>query len=211
MPITDTRQDVFVAGPCRTASAVRDIASVREVRLLKRFVQAGVYSAIFCLVPVFIFILGFSVLQEAVNLVIGLMIATSAIEGAFSQMFKLRKRSSYPGIFFLELGSQTTAADTAHAALVTIRELLGADAAFIATVQDGQTQILASDGVAAARAQEFAEQARVPRGAVRSEHRARAGERPARPAYHRPGHGVAEAAGRARHGLRKDDARAARL
>lgn len=159
MPITDTRQDVFVAGPCRTASAVRDIASVREVRLLKRFVQAGVYSAIFCLVPVFIFILGFSVLQEAVNLVIGLMIATSAIEGAFSQMFKLRKRSSYPGIFFLELGSQTTAADTAHAALVTIRELLGADAAFIATVQDGQTQILASDGVAAARAQEFAEQA----------------------------------------------------
>ncbi|MCH7484057.1 MAG: EAL domain-containing protein [Chloroflexi bacterium] len=159
MPITDTRQDVFVAGPRHAASAVRDIARVREVRRIKRFVQAGVYGAIFCLAPVLILVLGFSVLQETVNVVIGLIIATSAIEGAFSQMYKLRKRSSYPGIFFLQLGSQTTAADTAHAALVTIRELFGVNAAFVASVEDGQTQILATDGMSAARAEEYTEQA----------------------------------------------------
>ena len=161
MPITaDTHQDISVARPRGTASAVRDIAPVREVRRVKRIVQAGVYSAIFGLAPVFIIVLGLSVLQETANLVIALIIATSAIEGAFTQMYKLRKRSSYPGIFFLELGSQTTAADTANAALVTIRELLGVDAAFIATVEDGQTQILATDGVSAARAEEYTEQAK---------------------------------------------------
>ena len=36
---------------------------------------------------------------------VGLLIAAIAIEGAFGQMFKLRKRSAYPGVIFQQLSA----------------------------------------------------------------------------------------------------------
>src|SRR5687767_11621167 len=68
---------------------------LREVRTLKRVVQVGVYAAILGTEPFYLFVLHYSWGQLLSGLLIGLIIATVAIEGAFNQMFKLRKRSAY--------------------------------------------------------------------------------------------------------------------
>ncbi|MEX1194899.1 MAG: EAL domain-containing protein [Dehalococcoidia bacterium] len=136
------------AAPVRRAgTAHRHIAPIREVYRLKRFVQVFVYGTILGTEPFYWFVLHYSPVQMIVGLAIGLMIATSAIEGAFNQMFKLRKRSSYPSIFLVELGVRASAADAARGALVTVRELLDVSAAFVALREADTLSLEASDGV----------------------------------------------------------------
>jgi diguanylate cyclase (GGDEF)-like protein/PAS domain S-box-containing protein len=145
----------------RASSAIQDHDLLRDIHRTKRITQAFVYGTIVVMMPIAFFVFNHSVAQQSLSLAVALSVATAAIEGAHSQILKHRKRSSYPAIFFLELGSQTTAADTAHAALATVRELLGVDAAFVATVEHGQTQVLAADGISPARAEEYSDQAEV--------------------------------------------------
>jgi diguanylate cyclase (GGDEF)-like protein len=124
-----------------------DIAAVRDVRRLKRIVQVGVYGAIFGSEPLYIFVLNYTLPQILIGLAIGLIIATSAIEGAFAQMFKLRKRSSYPNVILVELGSRTRVDEAARAAVVTVRDILGSTGSFVASVNGRDLKIDACDGL----------------------------------------------------------------
>ncbi len=152
---TGKRESTSATARRRASSASRDLDLLRDIRRIKRLTQVGVYGALAALVPFDFFVLDHSFAQEGLSLVLALSVATAAIEGAFSQIFKHRKRSSYPGIFFLELGSQTTAAGTARAACVSVRQLLGVDASFIATSEDGEMQVLATDGISPQQAHEY--------------------------------------------------------
>src|SRR3990172_12068054 len=103
---TTTTPAVGAALP-RASAQTRALSAdpLREVRSLKQWVRIGVYTAILATEPLYIFVLHMSITQVIVGLVIGLIIAFTAIEGAFAQMFKLRKRGAYPNVLLVELGS----------------------------------------------------------------------------------------------------------
>ena len=81
---------------------------IDQVRRLKRAVMIGVYGAIFGFVPLYAFFLHYSPLQLVTNTAVGVVIAVTAIEGAFSQIFRFRKRSSYPGTLLVEVGAASS-------------------------------------------------------------------------------------------------------
>ena len=131
----------------RASAQIHALAAdpLREVRTLKKWVRIGVYVAIFGTEPLYIFVLHMSMVQVVVGLVIGLIIAFTAIEGAFAQMFKLRKRSAYPNVLLVELGSVPKLSAAAHRGLVTIERLLGGTAGFVALrAPDGQLCLAAT-------------------------------------------------------------------
>src|SRR5947208_7563887 len=105
---------------------------LREVRNLKRWVRVGVYCAILGTEPLYIFVLHMSMSQIVTGLVIGLFIAFTAIESAFAQMFKLRKRSAYPNVLLVRLGGVPGVTAAAAQALPVIEQLLHAPVSFIA-------------------------------------------------------------------------------
>src|SRR3970040_2961215 len=76
---------------------------LKDVRRVKRLTQIGVYSGIFAALPFYYLVLGFSPVQLLAVLAIGLVISTTAIEGAFAEIFKLRKGSSSPWAVALQL------------------------------------------------------------------------------------------------------------
>src|SRR3990172_8931726 len=95
---------------------------VAAVRTLKRWVQAGVYGTYVAVAP-------------------------AAIEGAFSQMFKLRRRSAYPNALVMALGSVQTVEGAAGRALQVVQGLLGLDASFLALGSPEDLHPLAVSGV----------------------------------------------------------------
>jgi len=94
----------------------------REVLVVKRWVQVGVYLAITLPLFLYYYFLAFSVLQLSVGYGVGLVIATAAIEGTFWYMIKLRKQSAYPNILAVELGA---AHDLQEACDLSIRLVAG--------------------------------------------------------------------------------------
>ena len=77
---------------------------LRELFIVKHWVQVGVYLAITLpLVPYYYF-LAFNILQLCVWYGVALAISTVAIEGTFWYMKKLRKQSAYPNILAIKLG-----------------------------------------------------------------------------------------------------------
>lgn len=109
--------------------------AVDEVRRLKRTVMAGVYGAIFGFIPFYAFVLHYNAAQLIIGTIIGLGIALSAIEGAFAQMYKFRKRSSYPATLLVELGSVTRIEEAQAQLLDALSELFGLQGA--AYLRDG--------------------------------------------------------------------------
>jgi diguanylate cyclase (GGDEF)-like protein/PAS domain S-box-containing protein len=105
---------------------------VEEVRRLKRIVMVGVYGAIFGFIPFYAFVLHYTVIQLVIGTIVGMAIAVSAIEWAFGQMYKLRKRGSYPGVTVVEVGSAASVPQAAAQALEVTMDLLGASAAWLA-------------------------------------------------------------------------------
>ena len=99
---------LLVVGPPGGEKAIAIADFLKDVRRVKRLTQLGVYTGIFATLPVYYFLLHFSLTQLLVGLAIGLVIATAAIEGAFAEMFKLRKRSAYPGALALQLSALPT-------------------------------------------------------------------------------------------------------
>jgi diguanylate cyclase (GGDEF)-like protein/PAS domain S-box-containing protein len=97
---------------------------LREIRALKRVVQIGVYAAILGTEPFYLFVLHYSWSQLLSGLFVGLIIATVAIEGAFGQMFKLRRRSAYPSLLLQALSSASDVGAAADQALPIINRLL---------------------------------------------------------------------------------------
>ena len=157
--LLDGRRDTAEAATAGLVHAHREVEPVEEIRRLKRIVQAGVYGAILGTEPMYYFVLHYSAVQIIVGLIIGLIIATSAIEGAFSQIFKLRKRSSYPSIFFTDLGARSTAAEMTQAILVTVRDLFGVSAVFVASMDRDEISVAATDGVTLTTAANYAARA----------------------------------------------------
>lgn len=115
------RDDLLTEGPPPYDIAIGDF--LMDVRRVKRLTQIGVYSGILVTEPVYYFVLSFSLLQLLVGFAVGLVIATVAIEGAFAEIFKLRKRSAYPGAVALQLGAMP-AFDVACQATVSIMDKL---------------------------------------------------------------------------------------
>lgn len=117
------RHDLLTGAPPSGSVAVAVADFLKDVHRVKRFTQFGVYLGIVATLPVYRFVLGFSLRQLIVVLAIGLLIATMAIEGAFFEIFKLRKRSAYPGAVALQLGALSTF-DAACEAITNIMEKL---------------------------------------------------------------------------------------
>lgn len=110
---------------------------VEEVRRVKRVTQVGVYSAIVLAEPFYYILLRDTPLQVVIDLAVGLTIATVAIELAFAQMYKLRKRGAYPAAMALHLGAMP-GFDSACQAVVRVTEgLLGLRGAFLALHTSG--------------------------------------------------------------------------
>ena len=105
---------------------------LRQVRILKRIVQLGVYMAIPGYLVPFRLLLDMSYHQLTGPLAAGLIIATVAIEGAFWQFFKLRKQSAYPNILAVQLGAIQDLRQASDSALRLACHYLKASAAVLA-------------------------------------------------------------------------------
>src|SRR3990170_3600992 len=120
---------------------------VAQVRALKRWVQAGVYGTIVAFIPFDAFLIQQSLFEVFVNNLMYVAVATAAIEGAFSQMFKLRRRSAYPNALVMALGSVQTVEGAAGRALQVVQGLLGMDASFLALGSAADLNLIAVSGV----------------------------------------------------------------
>ncbi len=67
--------------------------TVKEVRRLKRWFQAGVFSFVYALIPLYAFVFNMEKLHILLINAIGLSMAIVVIEVAFAEMLKLRLRS----------------------------------------------------------------------------------------------------------------------
>src|SRR5438132_3071416 len=129
------------------------IDALREVRALKRWVAIGVYTAILGTEPFYFFVLHYSWPQLLSGLVVGMIIAFTAIEGAFNQIFKLRKRSAYPSRLLQELSQAPGVAAAAQRALPVINSLLRVHASFVALRRDaGGLHLLDPSGLSEGQA-----------------------------------------------------------
>ena len=144
--MSNTRSEAGLLGspdkqhqPASLAAAIGD--PLRVVRTLKRRVQVFVYVAIFASEPFYYFVLDFTWVQLLPGMAIGLAIAFTAIEGAFYQMFRLRKRSAYPGVLHQELGTVTGENAAGDHALRVIAHLLGVEDGCIAIARSGELQV----------------------------------------------------------------------
>ncbi len=127
--------------------------SLKEIRALKRLVQIGVYAAILGSEPFYYLVLHYSWPQLLSGLFVGLIIATVAIEWAFSQIFKLRKRSAYPNLLLQELSQAPNVSAAAEQALPVINRLLAVRASFLALRDEHQSlSILSAFGMSDADA-----------------------------------------------------------
>lgn len=125
-------------------SAARAAArALREVHILKRWVQIGVYSSIFGLAPVNHYLVGLSVGELLYVLATSIVIATTAIEWAFGQMHKLRKRSALPGAVLMEMGTLRLSEAEEHSADI-VRDLLGLTSSMLVLQENGSEMRVAS-------------------------------------------------------------------
>jgi diguanylate cyclase (GGDEF)-like protein len=110
---------------------------VADVRRVKRWTQFGVYGTILATEPCYYFFFGYTLLQLAIGLAVGLVIATAAIELAFAQIYKLRKRSEYPAATALHLGAMPGFDSACQAAVDVVSGLLRLKGAFLALQTSG--------------------------------------------------------------------------
>ncbi|MEX0801213.1 MAG: GGDEF domain-containing protein [Dehalococcoidia bacterium] len=111
---------------------------ISDVRRVKRFTQVGVYTTIVVTEPFYYFFLDYTALQVVIGVAIGLVIATTAIELAFGQLYKLRKRSAYPGAVALHLGAMPAFDSACQSVLTILEKLLTLRGAFLALRNNGE-------------------------------------------------------------------------
>jgi diguanylate cyclase (GGDEF)-like protein/PAS domain S-box-containing protein/putative nucleotidyltransferase with HDIG domain len=105
---------------------------LRSLRVVKWLTRLFVYPGVTALIPLDHALSGLT-WQQAISVHLGgYVIATIAIEFAFAQVFKLRKRSAYPGIVLTELGRGQRVDAAAQHALGVIQRLLGVRVSFLA-------------------------------------------------------------------------------
>jgi diguanylate cyclase (GGDEF)-like protein/PAS domain S-box-containing protein len=120
---------------------------LQGMRATKRWTWIGVVTALFSSLPARHFFVGSSLVELGVALTVGIIIAAFAIEFAFAQMFKHRKRSAYPGIILAELGRGHDVEPAAQQGLGVIRRLLGVRAAFLALRHDDGPALASVSGM----------------------------------------------------------------
>lgn len=129
-----------------------------EVRTLKRWVRLGVYGTILAFIPFDAFVIGQSSFEILINNILYVIIATIAIEGAFGQMFKLRKRAAYPGVLLAELGQCVDAPTASQRCAEIVRELLGASACIVALRDGNMVAVSAVSGIERNQAERLLEE-----------------------------------------------------
>ena len=148
------RDDLLTEGPPPYDIAIGDF--LKDVRRVKRLTQIGVYSGILVTEPVYYFVLSFSLLQLLVGFAVGLVIATVAIEGAFAEIFKLRKRSAYPGAVALQLGAMPTFDVACQATVSIIDKLLHLKGSFLTLqTENGFLSLVALSNLSRAEADRY--------------------------------------------------------
>lgn len=105
---------------------------LREVRRLRRWVAIGVFSVITLDLPLYYYLLDYTLTQVAVVGVVGWLIAATAIHLAFAQMIKLHKRSSYPRAIFEQLGGAPSVSAASVRALEVLDRLMSLRGAVLA-------------------------------------------------------------------------------
>ena len=108
----------------------------REVLVVKRWVQVGVYLAVTLPLFLYYYFLALNVLQLSVWYGVGLVIATAAIEGTFWYMIKLRKQSAYPNILAVELGAAHELQEACDLSIRLVAEWTDARAAILAWLDE---------------------------------------------------------------------------
>lgn len=105
---------------------------LRDLRIVKWWTRMIVYPGVTLLIPLSHFLWGVT-WQQALSVHLGgYVIATLAIELAFTQVFKLRKRSAYPADILLRLGNLPTFDAGCQAAVAITDKLLGLRGSFLA-------------------------------------------------------------------------------
>jgi diguanylate cyclase (GGDEF)-like protein len=102
-----------------------------DVRRVKRLTQLGVYAAIAASLPVDLFLLGIGWLQLAGGVSMGVVIAAVAMEFAFRQIIKLRKRSAFPAALSIRLGSLQNLDDACQVMVETLTALFRLKGSFL--------------------------------------------------------------------------------
>ena len=128
----EVRDTTNRAGAAKALESAFVVDPLRGSRSAKRWTRIGVYLAILGYGPLYLFVFGYELRQVFTSWTVGLIIATIAIELAFWQMFKLRKRGAYPGVLLAELGSGHHLNSAAQHCLGVIQRLMGTRAAFLA-------------------------------------------------------------------------------
>jgi len=129
---------------------------LQGIRTTKRLTRLGVYLAILAYGPVYLFVLQYALRQVITSWVVGIVIATIAIEFAFTQMFKLRKRSAYPNVLIMQLGEAQSVDAAARLALPVLHRLLGVRASFIALAgNEGEYSLASVLGMSRTDAQRY--------------------------------------------------------
>ncbi|TEU01002.1 MAG: hypothetical protein E3J29_01360, partial [Dehalococcoidia bacterium] len=105
---------------------------LRDLRVIKRWTWVGVFVALLVSLPARHFLVGSSLIEMVASLMVGVIIATFAIHGAFVHGFKLKKRSAYPEDVFLQFGALPTFDVGCQAAVSIMDRLLGLSGSFLA-------------------------------------------------------------------------------
>ena len=129
---------------------------LRDVLKLRRAIRFGVYTIITADLPFYYFALGYTLSQVAAVGIIGWIIALVAVETAFRQMIRLRKRSAYPNVLLVEMGVVNDTALAAQRGLDVVVSLLGVRAAVIGLRgSGGRLRLAACRGLSDSRADEI--------------------------------------------------------
>ncbi len=110
---------------------------LRDLRSVKWWTRLIVYPGVALLIPLDHYLSGLTWQQAFIVHVGGFAIATVAIELAFAQVFKLRKRGVYPGAVSLQLGAMPTFDAACQGAVVVMDKLLRLRGSFLALQNDG--------------------------------------------------------------------------
>jgi diguanylate cyclase (GGDEF)-like protein/PAS domain S-box-containing protein len=108
-------------------------------------VAIGVFSVITLDLPLYYYLLDYTLTQVAVVGVVGWMIAATAIHLAFAQMIKLHKRSSYPRAILEELGTAPSVSQASARALDVLSRLISLKGSVLAfTASKGQFVVVST-------------------------------------------------------------------
>jgi len=111
-------------------------APLREVLIVKRWVQVGVYLGITLPLILYYYFLALNILQLSVWYGVAVVISTAAIEGTFWYMMKLRKQSAYPNMLAMKLGTAQDLREACDLSTRPVADWLDARAAVLAWLDE---------------------------------------------------------------------------